>query len=190
MRHGSRLLAAGFCISVAVAVSCGPARSSATPLPAGVLFQDDFANNTTGWDQHTGADVTTNYDSGQYLIAVSQPSVDVWAQPGLDLTDVSVQVDTQYHGGPINNEYGLMCRYQRGGDGKNSFYFFYISTDGYYALGKVSKDVREILSPAQGSPQPTAAIKPADRCDQRAERHLPGRSFGVGGEWHASGRFH
>ncbi len=160
MAFGSRVLVSTLFIALIAAAGCGPAKSSATPPPAGVLFQDDFSKNTTGWDQHTGADVTTNYDNGQYLIAVSQPSVDVWAQPGLDLSDVAVQVQAQYSAGPINNEYGLMCRYQRGGDGKSSFYFFYISTDGYYALGKVSKDVRTILSPAQGSPQPTTAIKP------------------------------
>jgi len=156
----SQLWAPALVLGLLAAAGCGPAKSPATPPPAGVLFQDDFSKNTTGWDQHTGADVTTNYDSGQYLIAVSQPSVDVWAQPGLDLTDVAVQVQAQYSAGPVNNEYGLMCRYQRGGDGKSSFYFFFISTDGYYALGKVSKDVRTILSPSQGSPQPTTAIKP------------------------------
>lgn len=142
------------------ATACAPAKTSATPLLTGVLFQDDFSNPNTGWDKHSGSDVTTNYDNGQYLIAVQQPSVDVWAEPGLDLTDAAVRVQAQYSAGPTNNEYGVMCRYQRGGDGKSSFYFFFISTDGYYALGKVSKDVRKILDPAQGSPQPTSAIKP------------------------------
>src|SRR5258707_4722748 len=160
MARGGRMLAWMCGFSLLTAAGCGPARSSATPPPSGVLFQDDFSNPNSGWDKNTGADVTTNYDNGQYLIAVRQPSVDVGAQPGLDLTDVAVAVQAQYSAGPVNNEYGLMCRYQRGGDGKSSFYFFYISSDGYYALGKVSKDVRTILSPAQGSPQPSKAIKP------------------------------
>jgi hypothetical protein len=160
MSRGGHLLSCILFASLVGVAGCGPAKPSSTPPPAGVLFQDDFANPTSGWDKHTGADVTTDYDNKQYLIAVEQPSVDVWAQPGLDLTDVAVQVQAQYSAGPVNNEYGLICRYQRGGDGKNSFYFFFISSDGYYALGKVSKDVRKILSPAQGSPQPTTAIKP------------------------------
>jgi len=145
---------------VLAAAGCGPARSSATPPASGVLFQDDFSNPNSGWDKNTTTDVTTNYDNGRYLISVGQPSVDVWAQPGLDLTDVAVTVQAQYSAGPVNNEYGVMCRYQRGGDGKSSFYFFVISTDGYYALGKVSKDARKIISPPQGSPQPSPAIKP------------------------------
>lgn len=159
MARGAPCVGVTIFFSLLAVAGCAPARPSSTPLPAGVLFQDDFANPDSGWDKHTSADVTTNYDNGRYLIAVGQPSVDVWAQPGLDLTDVTVQVQSQYDAGPANNEYGLMCRYQRGGDGKSSFYFFFISTDGYYALGKVSKDVRKILGPAEGSPQPTRAIK-------------------------------
>src|ERR1700682_5515684 len=115
--------------SLVAAAGCGPARTTATPLPSGVLFQDDFSNANSGWDKNTGADVTTNYDNGRYLISVGQPAGEVWAQPGLVLIGVAVQVQAQYSAGPINNEYGVMCRYHRGGDGKSSFYFFVISTD-------------------------------------------------------------
>ena len=159
-RLGVPALAAALAAAVLLA-ACGPAKASGTPLPPGVLFQDDFSNPDSGWDKHTGADVTTDYDAGRYLIAVTDPGVDVWGLPGLDLTDVSLSTDAQYADGPVNNEFGLMCRYQRGGDGKNSFYFFLVSSDGYYALGKVIKDVRTILSPSQGSFQPASALHPA-----------------------------
>jgi hypothetical protein len=140
--------------------ACGPAKPTGTPLAPGVLFQDDFSNPNTGWDKHTGVDVTTDYVDGQYLIAISDPGVNVWGQPGLDFADVVFSADAQYVAGPANNEYGLVCRYQRGGDGKNSFYFFLVSTDGYYALGKVIKDARTILTPAEGSFQPLSALLP------------------------------
>ena len=148
-------------VTVGIAAACGPAQPTGTPLPPGVLFQDDFSNPNSGWDSHSGADVATDYDAGQYLIAISDPGVDVWGRPGLDLTDVAFSASTQYVAGPANNEYGLICRYQRGGDGKNSFYFFLVSSDGYFALGKVIQDVRSILSPSQGSFQPTNALLPA-----------------------------
>jgi hypothetical protein len=148
-------------VALTLVCGCGPARTAASPPAPGVFWQDDFSNPNSGWDRHTGADVTTDYDNGRYLIAIGQPGVDVWAKPGLDLTDLALQVEAQATAGPANNEYGVMCRYQRSGDGKNSFYFFFISTDGYYALGKVSKDMRKILSPAAGSFQPSSAIKPA-----------------------------
>jgi hypothetical protein len=156
-----RSCAALWAAAMALVAACGPARPTGTPLPPGVLFQDDFSNPNSGWDKYAGADVTTDYDNGKYLIAVTDPGLDVWGQPGLDLADVAFSADTQYVAGPANNEFGLMCRYERGGDGKNSFYFFLVSSDGYFALGKVIKDVRTILSPSEGSFQPTSTLLPA-----------------------------
>ena len=148
----------GALIAVISLAACGGPSGAATPGPAGVIFQDDFSQTTSGWDTHTGADVITDYEDGRYLIAVEEPGVDVWARPGLELTDVVLEADSQYGAGPVNNEYGLLCRYTRGGDGKNSFYFFFVSSDGYYALGKVVRDVRTVLSPEDGSFQPSEAI--------------------------------
>lgn len=138
--------------------ACGPA-GGATPGAPGVIFQDDFSDPNSGWDTHTGADVTTNYDEGRYLLAVEETLLDVWATPGLELTDVVFEADSQYAAGPENNEYGLMCRYTRAGDGSNSFYFFFVSSDGYYALGKVVKNARNVLSPEDGSFQPSDSIQ-------------------------------
>ena len=149
-------LAAGL---LATAAACSPPGTPAPPSTPGVIFYDDFSKSTSGWDQHTGSDSTTDYDNGRYLIAVEEPGVDVWGRPGLDLTDMELEVDAQYDAGPTNNEYGVFCRYDRGCDGRNSFYFFLISSDGYYALGKVIKDVRTILNPAAGSFQPAPAVK-------------------------------
>ena len=146
--------------SVCALAACVPRGGAATPSTPGIIFQDDFSQTTSGWDSYTGTDVTTDYDDGRYLIVVEEPLIDVWGRPGLELTDVEVSADTQYAGGPINNEYGLMCRYSQASDGSNSFYFFFISSDGYYALGKVVKDVRTVLNPADGSFQPAAAIAP------------------------------
>jgi hypothetical protein len=146
-------------MAMAVAVAgCGPTPQPA-PAEPGILFRDDFSQTTSGWDSHTGADLTTDYVDGRYLIAVEEPGVDVWARPGLALTDLVFEAVTQYAAGPLNNEFGLICRYERGGDGRNSFYFFFISSDGYYALGKVVDDVRTILSPDVGSFQPSEAIR-------------------------------
>ena len=141
-----------------VLAACGGPRPPTAPAEPSVIFRDDFSDINSGWDQHRGADVVTDYDEGGYLLAVEEPGVSVWARPGLDLADVVLEADAQHAAGPDNNEYGLMCRYSRGGDGRNSFYFFMVSSDGYYALGKVVRDVRTILSPAEGSFQPIEAV--------------------------------
>jgi hypothetical protein len=153
--------AAGPGIFLAIAAglaACGPAAQPRSSEP-GILFRDDFSLPTSGWDTHTGAELTTDYTDGRYLIAVEEPGVDVWARPGLALTDLVFEAETQYAAGPVNNEFGLICRYERRGDGRNSFYFFFVSSDGYYALGKVVGDVRTILSPDVGSFQPSDAIR-------------------------------
>jgi hypothetical protein len=67
--------------------ACAPRSGAATPGEPGVLFQDDFSNPNSGWDVHSGADMTVNYTEGRYQIVVAEPGVDVWARPGLAFTD-------------------------------------------------------------------------------------------------------
>ncbi len=157
-----------------LAAACTPPGTPAPPGTPGVIFYDDFSQTTSGWDQHTGSDATTDYDNGRYLIAVEEPGVDVWGRPGLELTDLSLDVDARYLAGPTNNEFGVFCRYSRSSDGRNSFYFFLISSDGYYALGKVVNDVRTILNPEAGSFQPAPAV----RLEPEAVNHLAATCHG------------
>lgn len=121
-----------------------------------LLLLDDFSNLESGWDSYSDLEKTLNYDNGQYVIALDVLDKIVWATPRLDFTDVKFDVDTAYLSGPINNEFGVMCRYLRQGDA-HSFYFFVISSDGYYALGKVIQNKRTILDPADYAP--SAAIR-------------------------------
>jgi hypothetical protein len=153
----SWLPAAGLALCLLL-TACALPRPQPTPAGPGVIFSDDFSDTNSGWDRYAGADIVTDYEDGRYLLAIEGPGDIVWARPGLDLADVAVETDTHYASGPENNEYGLLCRYARAGDGRVSFYFFAISSDGYYALGKVIRDVRTVLSPADGSFQPSAAI--------------------------------
>lgn len=171
---------AAACLSLALGAACAASPGSQpTPVEPGVLFRDDFSQPTSGWDAYTGVDVITNYAEGRYLIAVEQVGVDVWARPGLNFTDLILETDTQYAAGPVNNEYGVMCRYERGSDGRASFYFFFISSDGYYALGKVVKNARTILSPAEGSFQPSDAIRLAPDAINRLRATCAGNQFSL-----------
>ncbi len=139
-----------------------------TPPPGtpGVIFHDDFSDPLSGWDRQAGGDITTDYRDGRYLIAVEPVGIEVWAQPGLDLADARVEVEAAHAGGPINNSFGLLCRYTREGD-RNSFYFFLISSDGYYAVGKAVRDQRTFLNPARDF-EPLAALAE----DPLATHHL------------------
>ena len=104
---------------------------SATPMA--ILFQDDFSDPYSGWDHANVPEGITDYENGYYRIYVNTTETDVWSNPGLHFTDVVVEVDAAKAGGPDNNDFGVICRYQ---DVRN-FYFFIISSDGYYGIGKV-----------------------------------------------------
>jgi hypothetical protein len=138
-----------------LAVGCAPRSPAGEP---GVLFQDDFSQTTSGWDVHRDSTITTDYEDGRYVLALADPGQNIWALAKLDLTDLALSVETAYVEGPANNEYGVLCRYSRSGD-RHSFYFFFISSDGFYALGKVVKNERTILNPVTRDFQPSDAIR-------------------------------
>ena len=110
------------------------------PASGEILFEDDFSNPTSGWDRIQDTDGQTDYIDGKYRVVVKTSDTDVWANPGKKYSDVSIQVVAVKVKGTDDNDYGVICRYV---DADN-FYFFVISSDGYYGIGKV-KDGKHIL---------------------------------------------
>jgi hypothetical protein len=104
-----------------------------TEQPSNVLFQDDFSDPSSGWDRVNEEQGITDYVDGAYRIFVNDRNTDVWSNPRLDFDDTQIEVETQKVGGDDNNDFGLICRYKD----TNNFYFFVISSDGYYGIGKV-----------------------------------------------------
>jgi len=122
----------------------GGGSSSGEQSPADVLFQDDFSDPSSGWDQYEGAEGITGYANGVYRILVNQSDSDYWANPGLSFTDVIVEVDAEKVAGPDDNDYGIICRYQD----TSNFYFLVISSDGFYGIGKAVNGSQELISMA------------------------------------------
>ncbi|HKY54129.1 MAG TPA: hypothetical protein VJM08_07490 [Anaerolineales bacterium] len=111
---------------------------TAAPIPqvpvansGDILFQDEFENNTTGWDRVLNENGIMDYDQGGYRILVQQPTMNFWSTPEKNFRDVRVEADVIRLNGPDENRAGLICRYQNG-----DYYFFIISNDGFYAIGK------------------------------------------------------
>jgi hypothetical protein len=96
-----------------------------------VLYQEEFENNTTGWDRISNDHGIMDYDSGGYRILVKQPDFNLWSTAEKDFADVRIEADVFRLNGPDENRQGLICRYQNG-----DYYFFVISNDGYYGIGK------------------------------------------------------
>jgi len=136
--------------------SCSfPPTASAPPLaPSGtILFQDDFENNTTGWDRVLNDNGIMDYDRGGYRILVKQPAMNIWSTPEKDFRDARIEADVAKLNGPDENRAGLMCRYQNG-----NYYFFIISNDGFYAIGKFIGGNTILLG--QSEMQSSALIQP------------------------------
>lgn len=142
----SCLCLAGLALAAALLASACSPQAAVTPGDANLLFKDDFSQPTSGWEKYTGAEGQVGYDNGQYLIRVDQPQIYLWGTPGLNLTDLTMDVDAAYSAGPLNNEFGVICRFAKNGD-KSSFYFFAMSSDGYYASGKVVQNKLTYLDP-------------------------------------------
>lgn len=111
--------------------SCASLAAS-TPAPSGtILFQDTFATNVSGWDRLANDGGIMDYDSGGFRILIRQPNMNYWSTPQKNFGDVRMEVDVTKLNGPDENRAGLMCRYQNG-----DYYFFIVSNDGYYGIGK------------------------------------------------------
>ncbi len=100
----------------------------------GRLYWDDFSDPASGsWPEVSTSSSTLGFADGAYRMTVLEPNYQVWAISGYSYRNVRVEADMTRNAGPLINMMGLICRYQ---DGDN-FYFFIVSSDGYYAVGKV-----------------------------------------------------
>lgn len=118
---------------ILLASACAPVSiPTVAPTKSGdILYQEAFEDNTTGWHRVSNENGIMDYDAGGYRILVRQPRLNVWSTAEKNFGDVRIEADVIRLNGPDENRMGLMCRYQ-GGD----YYFFVITNDGYYAIGK------------------------------------------------------
>lgn len=112
-----------------------PTATVAPTVNQGQLLFDDFSDPSSGWDRIDTGDYYTDYYSGTYRIVVYSAMSDSWANPDSNIfNDVSVEVEATKNAGSNDNDYGVICRYQN----MNQFYYGVISSDGYYAITKVT----------------------------------------------------
>lgn len=113
--------------------ACDVQQMVSSSVPSGnVLFQDDFSDQSSGWLQGRDDIGLTEYSEGGFRIYVASETSAKVSIPRLQFTDVRIQVEAKKIGGPDDNDFGVVCRYKD----QNNFYFFTISSDGYYGIGK------------------------------------------------------
>ena len=102
---------------------------------ARIVFADDFSNKLSGWKVLNQDNAFVAYEQNGLHIQVNRPNYTYWSTPGKRYANVVLSVDALKIGGPDNNYYGLICRYQ---DEKN-YYGFLISSDGYYGITRIKE---------------------------------------------------
>ena len=119
-----------------ILVACGGSSDIPVAPDAKVLFKDDFSNTEGGWDQvQDEGEAVIGYVNQAYQMKVIKANSDFWAKPeGQSFSDVRVEVKaTKITGSTDNNDFGVICRYKN----PSNFYYFIISSDGYYGIQKM-----------------------------------------------------
>lgn len=107
-----------------------------------VLLYDDFSDTGSGWTNSESEAGETAYYQGQYRISVDNANYDLWANPGVNFSDVKIEVDATKLAGAESNRFGIQCRYVD----VDNYYFAVISSDGYYGIGKVIDGTQTFLN--------------------------------------------
>ena len=156
------LLSTYFLLLLLSSCSSLPNPPVSTANSGDILYQEQFENNRTGWARFSNENGIIDYDGGGYRILVQQPQLNIWSTPEKDFSDVRLEADVIKLNGPDENRMGLICRY-RGGD----YYFFIISNDGYYVIGKFIGGLTLLLG--QSEMQASGAIQTGTMNHLRAD---------------------
>lgn len=114
---------------------------SSKPTQTSQLFFDDFSEVKSGWDRFSGEIGTTDYKNKTYQISINEPNTDLFANPYKLFKDTIIEVNAARMDGPVNNSYGVICRFQ---DEKN-FYSAQVSSDGYAGIFRMKDGVYKLL---------------------------------------------
>lgn len=95
------------------------------------------------WDIDSDDEFELYYHVGAYYIYVGAADLVVWGASDIEADDFYLEVDAFHVNGPLDNQFGVIFRQV---DADN-FYFFAISSDGYYRLQKRVDGQWETLIP-------------------------------------------
>ncbi|MGD2252977.1 MAG: hypothetical protein PVF70_08700 [Anaerolineales bacterium] len=158
-------IARAFIPAIAICALLSACAGPEYPGPPGtVLFQDDFSRRSSGWDRYQDDMFSTDYVEGGFRIHITSANADAWANPHISVGDIRLKVEATKVGGPDDNLFGVLCRYQDAGN----FYFLVVSSDGYTGIG-ISKLGRRTLVSGD-TMLPSAAVLQGDQTNHlRAE---------------------
>ena len=109
------------------------ASSGLSAIVGDLLYEEDFGDAGSGWDDFAGDDQTVGYEGGRYVVVIDATDWMSWGNAYQWFDDgIVVEVDATKIGGPDDNGYGIVFGYQD----VDNFYRYEIASDGYYRFGK------------------------------------------------------
>ena len=121
---------------VTVTSLASAAPSATAPVAASdVLMADDFSDLHNNWLSEVTEQSDKGYEDGEFRLTMYQPEYSTWSYPDppRDFADFALEVDARRVSGPLDNEFGVLVRYQPETD---EFYLFAISSNGFYSVQK------------------------------------------------------
>jgi hypothetical protein len=124
---------------VVVELTDTPVSVNVKAIPGTSILEEDFEDPESGWDVYNEGDTLALYLGGEYRLGVFVENYVTWGNPGsaLDLGDFEIEVDARQVEGPLDNNFGILLRYQPDDD---AFYWFQISSDGFYSVSQTQGD--------------------------------------------------
>lgn len=98
-----------------------------------IYFKDSFETQSGGWMTFNDGMGYAGYDEGGFRLKASIENYQFWSVPGLNFRDAMLFARSKKMGGPDNNLFGLICRYQN----ESNYYAFVIGSDGYYGIFRI-----------------------------------------------------
>ncbi len=127
-----------------------------------VLLQDDFSDNTQQWNTQIAPDSETRLAQGVFEIEVLGSQLNVWSSPTKQtFSAVKIEVTASSPSGVLENGFGVICGLQDA----DHFFFFLISSDGYYGVGQRKDGETTYLHDSSGDMSPSAHILPAPQAN-------------------------
>ena len=130
-----------FLVLFSLSILLAACQSEPEPLPGDILFEDDFSTTEYQWTSLANEGGAMGYDAGGFRFFIRGEGLNYWSTPDLTFTDTRIEADAFQYAGPVANRLGLICRYQN----DQNYYFFVISADGYYAVGKMKAGEQTLL---------------------------------------------
>ncbi len=100
----------------------------------GVLFEDDFSDPDSGWEEAEDETALREYRDDEYVMEIYDTGWFIWNNPGqFGLSDTHTIVTVRNVGESQDPTFGVICNFQD----DNAFYYMGIGPDGYYAIVRV-----------------------------------------------------